>query len=187
MVPKIAHFPAEVRILRHGDAAIDRRFVTNAEASKRTPDPTDMRADLARLGRTGGYRNTVAPYSYVTTLALADAYVDAFRSGEEAQRFLKLQFLDLRAQEGKKDPDYRSTIESVGPIFAPPALVPTLGVRYTVDLPTVGPIHIAVEGFRMGRVVGWSKIARLDKVDPRPLADELARTLRQRMDRVAEG
>jgi hypothetical protein len=184
MVPQIADFPPAVRSLRNGDAAIDRVYVTNAKASTRTPDPTDTGADLARLGRTGGYRNTVAPYSYVTTFALADAYVDAFGSDEEAQRFLNSQFSDLRAQDGKKDPDFLSTIEGFGPISVPPALGPAKGVRYTLDLATVGPIHVAVEGFRVGRVVGWSKIARLDKVDPRPFADELAQTLRRRMERA---
>jgi hypothetical protein len=185
MVPQIADFPADVRSLRNGDAALDRGYVTNAKASTRTPDPTDTGADLARLGRTGGYRYTVAPYSFVTTFALAEPSVDAFRSDQEAQRFLNSQFSDLRAQDGKADPDFRGTIEGFGPIFVPPALGPAQGVRYTVDLATVGPIHIVVEGFRVGRVVGWSKIARLDKVDPRPLADELAQTLRRRMERVS--
>jgi hypothetical protein len=183
MVPQIADFPDGVPLLRN-DAAIDRGYVTNAKASTGTPDPTDTGADLARLGRTGGYRNTVAPYTWVVSFALADASVDAFRSGEEAQRFLNSQFLDLRAQDGKKDPDFRGTIEGFGPRFVPPALGPAQGVRYTLHLPTVGPIHVAVEGFRVGRVVGWSKIARLDKVDPRPLADELAQTLRRQMERA---
>jgi hypothetical protein len=80
---------------------------------------------------------------------LADASVDAFRSHQEAQ-FLNSQFSDLRAQDGKEDPDFRGTIEGFGPIFVPPALGSAQGVRSTLDLPTVGPIHVAVEGFVWG-------------------------------------
>ena len=86
----------------------------------------------------GGYRNSVSPYTFVVNLAWADASVDAFRSDKEAQRFLNGQFSDLRAQDGKKDPDFGSTIEGFGPIFVPPALGPAQGVRYTLDLPPSG-------------------------------------------------
>jgi hypothetical protein len=127
MVPQIADFPADVRSLRNGDAAIDRGYVSNARASTRTPDATDTRADLAGLGRTGGYRNTVSAYTFVTTIALAEASVDAFRTDEEAQRFLNSQFSDLRVRAGKEDRDFRATIASIGPIFVPPALGPAQG------------------------------------------------------------
>jgi hypothetical protein len=129
----------------------------------------------------------VTTYTFVTTLALAEASVDAFRSDEEAQRFLNGQFSDLRAQAGKEDANFRGTIASLGPMFVPPALGPAEGVEYAVHVPTVTPIHVAVEGFRRGRVVGWSTIARLDQVDPRPLADELAQALKQQMERAGEG
>lgn len=183
MVPKTVAFPPEVRSLtqrKPSSAFVTRGYVTNSKASEDTPDPSDSGSDLARLGRTGGYRNTVAPYTFVTTLALAEATVHAFRTDEEAQRFLDAELLDL--QVGEQDPNFGGKIASVQ-TFIPPALGPAMGVGYTT---VVGndTFHVALEGFRIGRVVGSSTIARLDKVDPRPLADELAQTLSLQMDRA---
>jgi hypothetical protein len=138
------------------------------------------KADLARLGRTGGCQNSVAPYTFVTTLALAEASVHAFRTDEEAQRFLDTEFLDLQA--GKQDPDFGGKIASLQ-TFDPPGLEPAVGVQYTTVAGS-DTFHVAVEGFRVGRVVGWSTIARLDQVDPRPSADELAQTLNLQMNRA---
>jgi hypothetical protein len=186
MVPQTAAFPREVRRLTLGKpagATATRRYVRNAEASKETPDPTDSGADLARAGRTGGYRHLVSTYTFVPTIAWAEASVDAFRSANEAQRFLEVQSSALRAQDGKKD-HWGRRISNVEPIPVAPALVPAAGFRYTLGDNGPDPVRVGLVGFRVGRAVGWSEVARVDNLDPQPLAEQLAQTLRRQMEQV---
>jgi hypothetical protein len=185
MVPPPAAFPRQVRTLtltKPPDAAVTAQNVTNAKASANTPSPTDSGADLAQLGRTGGYQEAVSTYSFVQTIAWAEASVDAFTNADEAQRYLEKQSSDLRAQDGKED-HWKRTIANVEPVSVSPGLDPATGFHYSL---VAGPdrLRVALVGFRVGRVVGWSNVARVDNLDPLPLADELAQTLRRQMERV---
>lgn len=188
MVPRTANFPPEVRSLAPSaaveapSAAVRRGYVTNAKASAETPDPSDSGADLTRLGRTGGYHNLVATYTFVSTLAWAEASVDAFERDDEAQRFLDAQFAALGEQAGKENPT-KGKIVDVEPASVPAGLGPATALRYTL---VAGPdrTRVALVAFRVGRVVGWSNVARVDKLDPQPLADALAQTLRRQVELV---
>ena len=182
MVPRASAFPSEVRNLAPTDTAVSRGYVTSAQASEKTPDPTDSGPDLARLGRTGGYHNVVSTYTFVQTLAWAEASVDAFQREDEAQRFLDAQFVDLREQEGREDPT-KGKIINIEEASVSAALGPATGVRYDW---VAGPDRLweALVAFRVGRVVGWSIVARVDELDPMPIADALAQTLKRRVERV---
>jgi hypothetical protein len=180
MVPEAREFPPEVLDL--APLSLQRGYVSNAKASAQTRDPSDSAADLARLGRTGGYRNDLSTYSYVMSLAWANASVDAFRSDEEAQNFLNGRLSALRSSKDSKDPETGGNLSAVGN-FVPVAMSSAIGVRYTVVL-RHDRLHLAVVGFQVGRVDGWSEVARIDDRDPAVLAVALARTLRTRMERA---
>jgi hypothetical protein len=171
------------------DRASVRRLLCGSHGRRRTGfmraqtrDPSDSAADLARLGRTGGYRNDLSTYSYVMSLAWANASVDAFRSDEEAQNFLNGRLSALRSSKDSKDPETGGNLSAVGN-FVPVAMSSAIGVRYTVVL-RHDRLHLAVVGFQVGRVDGWSEVARIDDRDPAVLAVALARTLRTRMERA---
>jgi hypothetical protein len=182
MIPRTRDFPREVRELPPLEYEVSRGWVTNAEAIEQTPAPDDTAADLARMGRRGGYQHLVATVTSFGGLAWAEAAVDVFRSEEEADRFIADQFSDLRAQEGKEMPEPR--ISHVSPTFVPHGLGAATGVRYTLLFGDGEMLHVEVVGFRVGRVAGWTIVARADEVDPGPLAEELARTLRDRIRAV---
>jgi hypothetical protein len=182
MVPRTANFPPEVRSLAPTDTAVDRGYVTNAKASAGSPDPSDSGADLTRLGRTGGYHNLVATYTFVSTLAWAEASVDAFQRDDEAQRFLDAQFAALGEQAGKENPT-KGKIVDVEPASVPAGLGPATALRYTL-VAGLDRMRVALVAFRVGRVVGWSNVARVDKLDPQALADALAQTLRRQVEFV---
>jgi hypothetical protein len=184
MVPTTRDFPREVRDVAPIDNYVERGYVTNAKAAAKTPDPADSGADLSRAGRTGGYHHLVGTYTSVSTFASAEVSVDAFGSDEEAQRFINKQFSDLQPQVGKEDAKGHGKISFVERPFVPAGLGPASGVRYTFVFGDGEMLHYAVEGFRLGRVAGWSTVARIDEVDPRLLADELAQTLRRQLQRV---
>jgi hypothetical protein len=185
MVPQTAAFPLEVRSLTQGKPAsafVTRGYLTNGKASADTPDPTDSGAELARAGRTGGYRNLVSTYTFISTIAWASTSIDAFKTAYEAERFLGAQAAVLPAQDGKQD-HWGRTIEDVEPIAVAPDLEPASGFRYSLS---AGPdrMRIALIGLRVGRVVGWSEVARVDEVDPQPLAEALAQALRRQIEDV---
>jgi hypothetical protein len=182
MVPRKADFPPDVRSLAPIDTTVDRGYVTNTKASAATPDPTDSGPELARLGRTGGYRNDVGSYTSVHTIAWAEASVDAFERDDEAQRFLDAQFSALREQEGTVDRFGRKTVD-VEPRSVPAGLEPATELQYTLVAGS-DRLRVALVAFRVGRVVGWSNVARIDELDPQPLADGLAQTLRRQVELV---
>jgi hypothetical protein len=183
MVPRTADFPPEVRSLAPIDTDVLRGYVTNAKASAETPDRTDSGADLDRLGRTGGYHNLVGSYTSVQTIAWAEASVDAFERDDEAQRFLDAQFSELREQEGKED-RWKRKIVDVEQASVPAGLGPATGLRYRLVAGS-DRLRVALLAFRVGRVVGWSNVARVNKLDPQPLADALAQILRRQVELVA--
>jgi hypothetical protein len=57
------------------------------------------------------------------------------------------------------------------------------GVRFTLDAGS-DKLHVAVIGFPVDRVAAWSGVMRADDVDPRSLAEEVARILRDRVQRA---
>jgi hypothetical protein len=184
MVPRTADLPSEVRNISSLDSDASREYVTNANASRETPDPADSGPVLARLGRTDGYRYLFSTISNFGGLAIAEASVDAFRSTDEAQGFISKAFSDLRAQEGNKDPTLSGKISFVAAEVVPPALRPAEGAQYTLVFGDGEQLHFALIGFRVGRIVGWSRVARADDVDPRLLAERIAEILRARIQGV---
>jgi hypothetical protein len=117
-----------------------------------------------------------------SAIAWADASVDAFERDDQAQSFLDAQFAALREQEGTVDRFGRKTV-SVEPRSVPAGLEPATELEYTV-VAGHDRFRVALVAFRVGRVVGWSEVARIDKLDPQPLADALAQTLKRRAEGV---
>jgi hypothetical protein len=181
MVPKPAEFPPEVREIPPLGGEFGSGYVSNAAATKETPDPVDSSLDLARQGRTGGYERRFTTYTYIESLALARAAVDAFQTDDEAKRFLSKQFVDLQAQDGH---ELGSGKISVGETFVPTGLNSAVGIRYSIVFGNGEKLYYGVIGFRVGRVDGWSVVARVDQTDPTIMGSAIARTLSAQMQRA---